>query len=205
MAVVVSGPPERVVRAADAAARRQSWVTRLFGAPPLLSISLHVFVAELGALANAEGLEAVARPVGWQFVAPRKRRRLPFGPSREEPLGIQVDERGTSVQIEQSPFIRDAEHFILERGPEVTDDATEVRLLRIPEVRLMAIWIGRGGSDDELIPLAPAPDEINVSESYGPAEFLRVASAIATRILGVYEGQRYRSNENDRHSEELGS
>jgi hypothetical protein len=59
------------------------------------------------------------------------------------------------------------------RAAEETPGEYELRLLRVPALYLMALWLkDRDGEDDVLVPLDPAPAELQPNERYSELQLL---------------------------------
>jgi hypothetical protein len=59
------------------------------------------------------------------------------------------------------------------QGAEDAPGEYELRLLRIPALYLMALWLkDRNGTDDVLVPLDPAPAELQPNERYSDQQLL---------------------------------
>ncbi len=52
------------------------------------------------------------------------------------------------------------------------DEDVEPRVLNVPGLNLMALWL-KSSTQDVLIPLAPAPPEVEAGRRYAPAELFR--------------------------------
>ena len=63
-----------------------------------------------------------------------------------------------------------------EEDPELADGDYEVRVLRIPALYFMGIWLKneQGGQADVVIPLEPAPAGLVAGRSYAPGELLEI-------------------------------
>jgi hypothetical protein len=136
-----------------------------------------VFSIGLRDLVDHRDLESIAEPVGWQFLVRR----------RGEPMAIEVSDRSLDVQTETGPQIQGASEFFSTDNPTVTSASeSTARLLRVPEVGLMAVWILSSHDDELIVPLDPAPRSMQPLERYHVPEFLEQAAAIAQRRLEGY-------------------
>jgi hypothetical protein len=83
---------------------------------------------------------------------------------------------GAEFQATEGPFVAATASAIAEaeRDPELAKADYEVRLLRIPALYFVGLWLKRegGGGDDVVIPLEPAPAGFDAGRRYAPAELL---------------------------------
>jgi hypothetical protein len=64
--------------------------------------------------------------------------------------------------------------------PQVRDGRVEARIVRIPALYVMALWLkDLDGDDDVVIPMAPAPAFLEPNQPYTEREFLRAVSGPA--------------------------
>jgi hypothetical protein len=77
--------------------------------------------------------------------------------------------------------------------PSVRDGDVEVRMLRIPALYVMALWLKHlDGGPDTVIPLDPAPDFLEAKRAYTEAEFLQALAAPARARLAFDNRPRVR-------------
>jgi hypothetical protein len=178
MPVSEPGPPEEVVDKAVAAWRRSrafgGWRRKIDGLLP----AHRVFTMGLRALTERSDIGEIAEPVGWQFIVRR----------RGEPVAIEVSDHGLDVQIERGPQVRGASQIFGSGMEEMSPhpDAA-VRMLRVPEMGLMAVWFqppNRG--DGVIVPLDPSPQRFRSFEEYDATDFLEQAADVARRRLEFY-------------------
>jgi hypothetical protein len=96
----------------------------------------------------------------------------------------EVTPEGGAFQANEGPFVAATLAAIeqAEQDPELTDGRYELRLLRIPALYLMALWLKDDDGDGDLvIPLDPSPEPLEAGRHYRPdelvAELARMAEA----------------------------
>jgi hypothetical protein len=102
-------------------------------------------------------------------------------------VGVGQYEVGGVSEINEGPFVRSTEEALAaaEKLPTVRQRAYEPRLLKIPGVYLVALWLHAedDGGDDVFVVLAPAPYSLRAGEAYRWADLQRVlVSHARTRI-----------------------
>lgn len=65
---------------------------------------------------------------------------------------------------------------------EMKDRAYELRMLHVPALYTMALWLHGDGSNDLLVPLAPSPDGVEANRAYPADELLGVLADKANQI-----------------------
>jgi hypothetical protein len=64
--------------------------------------------------------------------------------------------------------------------PQIRDGRVEARIVRIPALYVMALWLkDLEGDDDVIVPMAPAPPYLEANRPYTEQEFLRALSGPA--------------------------
>jgi hypothetical protein len=149
--------------------------------------------ARLGDLALAAphdvytlGLDAIARGARLTDAEPVGRRFLVMDEDRAVAAAEVADEEGSGFQANEGRFVRATAEAIrrAEADPELADGRYELRLLRIPALYLMALWLSDDdGRGDRVIPLEPAPQPLQAGESYVPEELLALLRGPARRRL----------------------
>jgi hypothetical protein len=87
----------------------------------------------------------------------------------------EVTPEGGDFQANEGPFVAATLAAIerAEEDPELSDGRYELRLLRIPALYLMALWLkDEDGEGDRVIPLDPAPEPLEAGRHYRPAELM---------------------------------
>lgn len=106
-----------------------------------------VFYLSLAELAEGAGLEAAALG-GWRFVVESHGRLVGT-------LEVDVDEEGGAAQgaaFAESPADAVALSSII--SARALDEETQPRLLTVPPLYVVALWLHRHGEDDLVVPLA---------------------------------------------------
>ena len=146
---------------------------RLARANPLaLALAAPHEIYHLGLDELAEGRPVTAaRPVAQGF--------LVF--DGEEPVAVaEVGGEGAGFMVTEGRFVA-ATARAIERA-EGRDDIgdAEVRLLRIPAIYLMALWLhDPDGGEDLVIPMEPAPAPLEVGRAYRPEELIEPLAELA--------------------------
>jgi hypothetical protein len=87
----------------------------------------------------------------------------------------EVTREGGDFQANEGPFVAATLAAIeqAEQDPELSDGRYELRLLRIPALYLMALWLKDDEGDGDLvIPLDPAPEPLEPGRHYRPDELM---------------------------------
>jgi len=138
-----------------------------------------VFTVGLDALAGEASLADKASPTGWRFLVEE---------AAEPVAAAEVhDATGAAVpaQITEGQFVRSTADGLraAEALPAVEESAFELRLLRVPALNLVALWLHAADSDDLFVPLEPAPAPFEAHRSYPEPEFAEVAAELASSSL----------------------
>jgi hypothetical protein len=84
-------------------------------------------------------------------------------------------DNGSEFHSNEGPFVASTATAITraDEDPELAGGDYEVRLLRIPALYFMGLWLKRDGDgNDVVIPLDPAPPPFEPSRKYAPEELL---------------------------------
>jgi hypothetical protein len=84
-------------------------------------------------------------------------------------------DKGSGFQANEGPYVESTAAAIAqaETDPDLANDDYEVRLLRIPALYVMALWLkNQQDETDVVIPLDPAPAPLEAGRKYSPAEVL---------------------------------
>jgi hypothetical protein len=169
-------------------ARRPEYRSRAIGAadPETLDVAAphDVYTLGLDALASGAGLEA-AEPVGQRVLLMRAEEAVATAELADPSAG-------EGLSTTEGPFTESTAATIaaVESWPQVAEGDYELRLLRVPAVYLMALWLkDRSGGDDLLVPLDPAPAGLEAGRGYGVSELLgELRELAASRAAGDDEG-----------------
>jgi hypothetical protein len=185
MPIETPQPPDDALEAVRASVARRSTRRRLRGrfgaAGPAASVSApqRVFTVGLDALAGHSGVEDMARPTGWRFLVEE---------AKEPVAAAEVhDETGATVpaQLTEGQFVRSTADGLraAEAHPSVEEAAFELRLLRVPALNLVALWLHAADSEDLFVPLEPAPAPFEARRPYPEREFAELSADLANRSL----------------------
>jgi hypothetical protein len=126
-----------------------------------------VYTVGLDALAAGGGLEA-AEPVGRRVLLMR-------GADPVATAELDDPEGPGGLSANEGPFAEATARAIsrVESWPEVADGDYELRVLRLPALYLMALWLkDESGDRDLVVPLDPAPAGIEAGRGYDAGELL---------------------------------
>jgi len=138
-----------------------------------------VYAIGLDRLAAGAGLEA-AEVVGQRFLVLDDDRAVASAELTP----------GGGFQSNEGPFVGATAEAIraAEDSPDLADGNYELRLLRIPGIYLVALWLrdedGDGGGD-VILPLAPTPAPLEAGHRYAPAELQPLLRELAQARLAM--------------------
>ena len=145
-----------------------------------LAVSLphDVYAMGLDAIAEGKGLDA-AEPVG--------RRCLVMEGDRPVAAAELADAEGEGdLTTTEGPFTEATARTVreVEAWPQIAEGEYDLRLLRVPALYLMALWLkDRDGSADMLVPLDPAPSGLEAGARYEEGDLLdRLARRARERL-----------------------
>ncbi|MGH3046855.1 MAG: hypothetical protein ACRDNC_07615, partial [Gaiellaceae bacterium] len=90
------------------------------------------------------------------------------------------------LEVNEGPFVRATEAAVrkAETLPQLDRATYELRLVRIPAVYVIALWLkAEGNGEDVLIPIGETPPEVEPDRPYRPDELLGVLVEPARRQL----------------------
>ncbi len=93
--------------------------------------------------------------------------------------------------VNEGPFVKAtaAAQKAAAKLPQVREGSVEARVIRIPALYVMALWLkDLDGDDDVVIPMAPAPPFLEANRPYTEREFLKA-------LAGPAKARRQFSNE----------
>jgi hypothetical protein len=148
--------------------------------PEALSPTLPHPVFQLGLSDLTErGSVESARLTGWRYLL---RQGDEIVATAETVVGRAGEQQFS--QVTRGPFAVStaAALEVAEALPEARERSYELRLLHVPALYAMALWLHDDGKNDRLIPLDPSPEGIESNRPYEADEFLRILGDIAKQV-----------------------
>jgi hypothetical protein len=140
------------------------------------------------------GLDAIAGGKGLGSAEPVGRRVLVMEGARAVAAAELTDpEAGQGFSATEGPYTETTARAVreVEGWPVVADGEYDLRLLRLPALYLMALWLkDRDGDADLLVPLDPAPTGIEAGRGYAADELLGELRERARSLLGSQDEER---------------
>jgi hypothetical protein len=148
-------------------------------APTSVSAPQRVFTAGLEALSGLGAIYEIAEATGWRFLVEEGREPVAAAEVQDETRAA------VPAQLTKGPFVRStAEGLRAAEALEPVQEADfELRLLRVPALNLLALWLYSSGSDDLFVPLEPAPRPFEAGRSYPEPEFGDLVAGLARQTL----------------------
>ncbi|MFJ8313781.1 MULTISPECIES: hypothetical protein [unclassified Streptomyces] len=181
MALQVPQPPQESRSAAEAGVELLAGLGRVrptatlvpAGADELrLTHPLEMYVIGLADL--PDGL-AGARPVAWRYLVQHASGPVALAETVRDEAGGHV-----FSQLNYGPFVAGTA-AALDAAGRAPGDA-EVRLLHLPAVHLIAVWL-HGEASDTLIPAAPAPPGVEADRAYSATELFTLLARDAPQDI----------------------
>lgn len=137
-----------------------------------------VYTLGLDDLASTAGLDA-ARPTAWRYLVRDSERVVAAAESV-----VDATATHTVVQVNEGPFVAaTAAALTAIRGDaRVQAQAFTQRLLHVPALHAMALWLHHDGPDDMLVPLAPFPADVPTGRPLPAAQVLTALSGLAAHL-----------------------
>lgn len=187
MALKIASPPKQCLRLiSDALDKFQSTPMEMYresslkAIPPKeLDASLPHQVFLMGLIDVIEASLDKAQPIGWRYIVLRGEQPV----AAAEIEGTEARRRLQFSNFNEGPFVLESVKGIAlaEKLPEMEKEDFVLRLLRIPALYVMALWI-HGDNREILIPLEPTHDLLVPNRKYTPTQFFRqLASAAEQR------------------------
>lgn len=141
-----------------------------------------VYTLGLQALADGRGAD-VAELTGWRYLVQRDEKTIASAELHVVGAGAGTAD---ALELNEGPFVRATERTVedVSRLQDVADAAYELRLLKIPAVYVIALWLhaGEGGSDI-FVPIGDTPPEVVSGRPYGGDELFSSLGEQARRQL----------------------
>lgn len=111
-----------------------------------------IFALELDDITGGGGLDR-AQPVGWRYLIESEGQVIASAETMPAPDGTQQ-----VAQFTEGPFVDATDKAVktIRKLPKLEAAGFELRLLRIPALYLMALWL-HSPTEDLLVPLQPSP------------------------------------------------
>jgi hypothetical protein len=152
------------------------------GAAVVTPVAPHeVYDIGLKELVDGEGLKA-AKPVGWRVLVLQGNTPVAAveysaagggAPASFKSANEGVFVRGTVLGISMAEGL-----------PQLKNEDYELRLLQIPSIYLIALWL-QSKDENLFVPLDPAPGRFKALNSYSEAAFFELAAELAKGRIGV--------------------
>jgi hypothetical protein len=191
MPLLAPNPPDQAARSVQSKIAELAANPRL-GIPALRNVTgqlqltepHQVFILGLDDLVAGRGLDA-AKPTGWRYLIQQGDNVLA---SAETVRGGGVDTH-VFAAFNEGRFVGSTAEAIrtARRLPELQTAKFELRLLQVPALHVMAVWLHSGtGTGDLLVPLAPSPLD---TPAGGPVPAARLLTELVAkaRALGSSE------------------
>ena len=122
---------------------------------------------------------AASRQTGWRYLLSQDNQVV----ASAETVADQQGQTQFS-HFNQGPFVAStaAALDVAQRLPETTSASFDTRLLHVPALYTMALWLHGDGSNDLLIPLDPAPAGIEANRAYPAAQLLDTLAERAQQV-----------------------
>jgi hypothetical protein len=147
-----------------------------------------VFNLQLDDLRSGADLNA-AKPTGWRYLVREGDRVLAAAESMSDPAG----EGPVFSQFNEGPFVPATAGALAVAGSDrrVVDRRFTPRLLHIPALHAMALWLHPDDADDDdlLVPLAPFPLDVQTGVATPAAPLLRQLAELAATIPDDPDGR----------------
>ena len=172
-------PPRQAHRAVQETlserAERSDFATRALRQAPagelMLSAPHPVYTLRLSDLVEGKGLES-AELTGWRYLVQRGDATIASAEIHTGAAGAGA----AALEVNEGPFVGATSSAVAkaEELPQVDHEVYELRLLRIPALYLVALWLNaQGDAEDVLMPIGPTPPEVESERPYGPDELLK--------------------------------
>lgn len=135
-----------------------------------------VFRLDVDDLRARRGIDA-ARDIGWRYLVEVREQVVAAAQTR-----VTREGRHTFAQLNEGPFVAGTVRAlaVAERLEDDGDEA-EVRLLNVPALYFVGLWLHRENGD-VVVPVAPAPAPFEADRAYPAAEVLALLAEAADRV-----------------------
>ena len=188
MPITFSNPPPSALEAASSGMRSIVAAGRLGDAalratsPDALTLDHPVRVFVMGADDLTAGKRlAGARAVAWRYVVRNAHQPL----ATVDAASTGAGDAHSFSHLNQGPFVEATAESVARAGelPEARAAAFEARLLEIPALHSISLWLhGAGKAADLIIPLAPTAPGLEGGRAYPAEAFLDVMEHLAATI-----------------------
>jgi hypothetical protein len=147
-----------------------------------------IFNLDLADLAAGKGLEA-AKPAGWRYLVQQGDNVLASAETALAPTGTEH----VFSSFNEGGFVKSTAEAIRTAYalPQVNQGQFELRLLRVPALYVMALWIhDPGKNSDVLVPLEPSPTDLPAGKPVPAAQLLDELRAKAHAVPHLGPGDR---------------
>ncbi|MBD0748028.1 hypothetical protein [Streptomyces sp. CBMA152] len=181
MALQVPQPPQESRSAAEAGVELLAGLGRVRPAQTLVPAGAdelqlaHPLQMYVIGLADLPGGLAGARPVAWRYLVQHSSGPVALAETVRDEAGGHV-----FSQLNYGPFVAGTA-AALDAADRESGDA-EVRLLHLPAVHLIAVWL-HGEASDTLIPAAPAPPGVEADHAYPATELFTLLARDAPQDI----------------------
>jgi hypothetical protein len=190
MGLLISDPPKESLAALreslNTLAERGSFSDRGLrdARPEQISATIPHAVYNLTLGAAKEGKTEAARMTGWRFLLAVDEHVLASAETRSEG-GLQ-----TFSHVNAGPFVSGTVDAlaVAETVADADERQLELRLLNVPALYLMSVWLlpsGSGKDDAVFVPIAPAPAGIEPNRVYAEREFADALRSVAEQVPDV--------------------
>jgi hypothetical protein len=187
MPIEAAEPPDDAIEAVRQSMRRRRprglpGVRRLPGvraAPARVSTPQRVFAVGLEPLAEQQSIDRTAQPTGWRFLVDEG--RAPVAAAEVQDL----TRAAVPAQVTEGAYVQSTVDGLrtAEALEDVRQASFELRLLRVPALYLVALWLQAPDHDDVFMPLDPAPAPFEPMRAYAEPEFAGIAASLARDAL----------------------
>lgn len=137
-----------------------------------------VYVLGLDDLRERRDLRA-ARPTGWRYLVETGEVGTPRSLALARTI-VSPDGEHQFASLNYGPFVTGTADAI-RAAEQMTIPDSDVRVLEVPALYLVALWLDHG-EESTLIPIAPAPPDIEAKHAYAAGELLDLLAQRASRL-----------------------